>query len=590
MFTISLYTERFRPDFTITLRGAPDWEEDIPGIYKNSHWTFRLPSPFYQDGFEFKFVLDQEYWSAGPNMRVSPYSGAAFNYQEGNITFQGYTDPDLNRPIRENGRVSRYYFSPNLNAQHLYDLIVVGSGIGGGIVAEQAADKGLDVLVLEAGSYLFPTHIGNLPRRHPLNGRIDKNIWNLWHDFKVLHYQNETNSKFEGGLGLNLGGRSIFWGGYIPRMQEFEFQDWPQDVAKYLLNGGYDEAEILLRRSALESDYQRVVQSNLTNRFSNLQISQLPLAVGQTDLQKQAVPTGVFSTADLLMESRLTGGTYGNYQLTINLNHVVNHLQQQSNNSWKVFTKDMNGLIERQYQGKKVVLAAGSIQSPSIAIKSKLQDPNNMIGKGLTDHAIFFSHFAIPPTSKYYNNVSAAKIIMSYKNATAVDHRYIVFVDLGSDFSLSRFVDPDIFAEHQRKKGEYMFGEVVFQFSSPLIDEHWVGPSDLPEKPSKVNIQDSPISDVEWIEIEQLTIDIQNELGAVNLPNMSMGLYRASLGGVAHEAGTLRMGPNGVVDSSLKFHGYNNLYACDLSIFPSSPAANPTLTLAALALRFANEL
>src|SRR5690606_12667223 len=101
----------------------------------------------------------------------------------------------------------------------------------------------------------------------------------------------------------------------------FEFQDWPQDVAKYLLNGGYDEAEKLLRRSALESDYQRVVQSNLTNRFSNLQIIQLPLAVGQTDLQKQAVPTGVFSTADLLMESRLTGGTYGNYQLTINLNH-----------------------------------------------------------------------------------------------------------------------------------------------------------------------------------------------------------------------------------------------------------------------------
>ena len=56
---------------------------------------------------------------------------------------------------------------------------------------------------------------------------------------------------------------------------------------------------------------------------------------------------------------------------------------------------------------------------------------------------------------------------------------------------------------------------------------------------------------------------------------------------VAHEAGSLRMGPHGVVDEHLKFHAYDNLYACDLSVFPSSPAANPTLTLAALALRLA---
>ena len=45
-----------------------------------------------------------------------------------------------------------------------------------------------------------------------------------------------------------------------------------------------------------------------------------------------------------------------------------------------------------------------------------------------------------------------------------------------------------------------------------------------------------------------------------------------------------------VVDTDLKFHEYNNLYACDLSVFPTSPAANPTLTLAALAMRLADHL
>ena len=46
----------------------------------------------------------------------------------------------------------------------------------------------------------------------------------------------------------------------------------------------------------------------------------------------------------------------------------------------------------------------------------------------------------------------------------------------------------------------------------------------------------------------------------------------------------------GVVDTDLKFHAYDNLYACDLSVFPASPAANPTLTLAALSLRLARRL
>ncbi|MBD0336835.1 MAG: GMC family oxidoreductase, partial [Cyanobacteria bacterium Co-bin13] len=80
--------------------------------------------------------------------------------------------------------------------------------------------------------------------------------------------------------------------------------------------------------------------------------------------------------------------------------------------------------------------------------------------------------------------------------------------------------------------------------------------------------------------------------GGVPLPNNDLSLKEAGLGGVAHEVGTLRLSANGdgVVDADLKFLSYDNLYACDLSVFPSSPAANPTLTLAALAIRLADHL
>jgi choline dehydrogenase-like flavoprotein len=73
------------------------------------------------------------------------------------------------------------------------------------------------------------------------------------------------------------------------------------------------------------------------------------------------------------------------------------------------------------------------------------------------------------------------------------------------------------------------------------------------------------------------------------VPNLS----KAGFGVVAHEVGTLRMPVKdgaGVVDENLQVNGVDNLYVCDLSVFPVSPAANPTLTLAALAQRLGNHL
>ena len=94
-------------------------------------------------------------------------------------------------------------------------------------------------------------------------------------------------------------------------------------------------------------------------------------------------------------------------------------------------------------------------------------------------------------------------------------------------------------------------------------------------------------------QLEELKDRVINQLGGINLANESLDLQTAELGGVAHEVGTLRMNKDadaGVVDLNLKFHQYDNLYACDLSVFPTSPAANPSLTLSALAIRLAEHL
>jgi choline dehydrogenase-like flavoprotein len=47
---------------------------------------------------------------------------------------------------------------------------------------------------------------------------------------------------------------------------------------------------------------------------------------------------------------------------------------------------------------------------------------------------------------------------------------------------------------------------------------------------------------------------------------------------------------DGCVDPDLKYHELENLYVLSTSVFPSASSANPTLTLAALALRLGDHL
>ncbi|KAL6705242.1 hypothetical protein ACN47E_007202 [Coniothyrium glycines] len=536
--------------------------------------------------------------------------------------------PNRTELITETGAVAqtllRTEYDPNIE----YDTIVVGSGMGGGVVASALADEKKRVLVLEAGSLLFPTHVGNLPRRI-LIGKFQKHIWSLWYDFSVRNYNNVDGSAYNGGQGFNLGGRSIFWGSSIPPLAKWELDAWPQHIQDYLLDqspqGGY-----ALARGVFNSDVPelKTFHQNAVTRIGQAlgqgwEVLPAPVAVEYAGPTEWSVPAGIFSTADLLLEDALAVGSKDNPDwrapLTVNLHHAVWNVNIEDGRATGVRCWDMLNKQERTYRAKSVVLSAGCLESAKIALASGIQ--NNKIGRGIVDHPIYYRHFVIPPqrlaalgltSDKPLQNdltrkePTSTKLLIRHESATLANHGFDIILELGAQFNQGRIVDPDHIASEIDLRGGYLLCELVFQFYCPLLERNSVvlGTGNPNDHAAPLNV-DMQRAQIEPASLLQEARDIATTIFTLFDAEAVIGeqenwpeLQLADVGGVAHEVGTLRMpirNPDGtlergVLDEDLKFEGIENLYACDNSVFPVSPAGNPSLTLVALARRLAKTI
>ena len=521
-----------------------------------------------------------------------------------------------------------------------FDFIIVGSGMGGGILADDLADRlgqNRRILVLDAGSFIYPTHVYNISRIPNFAVARHFGVDNFKQFPTKQHFIGEKPQ-------LAFGGRSIFWSGLIPETQEWELDFFPnnvrQDLASIYLDLAADRMNVSISLGDKASELvQHFRNSSLNDDF---EIHQTPRALHQPYLNPDGTPrdqffvepTGVFNTAELLINQ--VGLTPGVNQdgsgLFIKLNSFVEAINSVPFDWYEIKTTNTVTGEQLSFYTPKVIIAAGSTESPKLINRSSIyqsmpDDVKQRVGFGLTDHPvtgesqafvsslgnislsrrdhakiIFYSrgkhdengqikypfNIEMNVNHEYWhlrNNDPSADPVMDDNTKTRVDIKFSFANCLDDDNGILSHANDGYTPDIRFKR--FSFLDDLLQSRFPALAGWNKGEQDFFDLLNQTRDRVfADFNDVDWI---------TGKYGGGNGEQWPFGW-----GTVHHACGTLRMpwksnrnasfNHDSVVDENLKVQGTNGVYVCDMSVMPISTAANTLRTLAGLALRLSRHL
>jgi hypothetical protein len=535
-------------------------------------------------------------------------------------------------------RLIRDYDGPNPD----FDYIVIGSGIGGGILADDLADRNQQkrILVVDVGSFVYPTHVYNISRIP--NSSVAE------HFGADNFQQTPTPHHFIGGKPqLVFGGRSIFWSGLIPQPQDWELDFFPNAV-KSALKGKYLKlaGEQMNVSLSLGDKARRLVQHfNSSPIGADFMAQETPRALHQPYLNPDGTPTdqffveptGVFNTAELLINQ--VGLTHAELNLNgpgmfIRLNSFVEAVNSVPHDWYEVKTTNTVTGEQRSFYSPKVIIAAGSTESPKLISRSSVFHTlpgaiRQLVGFGLTDHPVSAESQA------YVRSLGNPRI-----DITRRDHAKIIFYSRGKldanghvqyPFNIEMNVNHEYWhlrnndptAEPAPDDTSRSRIDIKFSFANCLDDQNGIHSHATDGYTPHISFKRySHLDDLlnsrfpavagwhknhaEFMDLLNQTRDrIFGEFNDVQVITARYGGFDGEQwpfgwGTVHHACGTLRMpwktdrnasfNHQSVVDEDLKVHGTAGLYVCDMSVLPVSTAANPVRALAGLALRLSEHL
>ena len=500
-------------------------------------------------------------------------------------------------------------------------VVVIGSGAGGGTLANELAQKGISVVCLEAGARIENSDFLNdewpsFSQLAWLDKRTTSGNWRVAKDFAGL----------PAWIVKAVGGSTTHWAGASLRFQEHEFKarttygavdganllDWPVTLAE--MEPWYAKAEDKMGTTGTNgiprlpgNNNYKVLEAGAKKlgykevHTGNMSINSEPRNGRGSCLQIGFCFQGCKSGAKWstlyteIPDAELTG----NFEIRAQA-HVLQIQHDDSGKVTGVLYADKDGKQQMQ-KARAVCVAGNSIESPRLLLNSAsakspdgLANSSGMVGKNYMRHMTGSVYAAFEKQVHFYRGTTMAGIIQDEARFDTsrgfVGGYEMETLALGVPF-YAAFLNP----------GEWGRGFADAMEAYDRTAGMWLVGEDMPQETNRISLHASE-KDQHGMAVPNVHFDDHpNDLAmrehaykqgaAVYEAAGAKKIYRTPPYPSTHNLGTNRMSENardGVVNRWGQAHDIKNLFVSDGSQFTTGAAENPTLTIVALAIRQAD--
>lgn len=497
-----------------------------------------------------------------------------------------------------------------------YDIIIIGTGAGGGTLAYALAETGKSILLLERGDYI--------PR--------EKQNWNPENIYIDGRYRtderwlNPQGNKFQPTLYHRVGGSTKVYGAALLRMRPSDFDElqFPGGISpawslKYEdFEPYYTQAERIYRvhGNRGEDPTEPSTMTDYPHRAlpHEPRIQQVADKLNKLGLHPFSLPMGIKRDVNNIKKSPcIRCDTCDGYPCLLNAKAdaqtcCVDPALEYENVTLLTFA-DVQRLItdddgkqvtgvevllsgEKKYLSAQiVVVACGAINSAALLLGSAnskhpngLANSSGMVGRNLMKHNVTKLH----AISQELNETVFQKTL-------AVNDFYF-----GSPQDSHPLGHVHLMGKHKwqtmRPDFPNWIPQSVLKFLAHRSVDWWAQSEDLPSLNNAVELDSQGRIKVNYQPNNRQTHSILKQRFKHVLKQAGFPLILEAplpLKVMNHQVGTCKFGTNpknSVLDLHCRTHDVDNLYVVDSSFFPSISAVNPTLTIAANALRVAEHL
>jgi len=511
-----------------------------------------------------------------------------------------------------------------MTATERFEVIIIGSGAGGGTLAYHLANAGKRVLILERGSFL--------PQEKPNWDTTAVFLDNRYHTKDV--WTDIDGRDLHPGTGYWVGGNTKVYGAALFRLREEDFgvlqhqggisPEWP---VKYdVFEPYYTQAEKLFcvhGKQGIDPTEPRRSEEYPYPAISNEpRLQQIQEDLQGMGLRPFPCPLGLqLNEADRVESQCIRCDTCDGYPCLVHaksdadvncirkIMHLPNVTLITQAKVTRLLTNATGTCVDAveveldnsgkttKFSGDIVAVCCGAINSAALLLLSAndkhphgLANSSDMVGR----HFMFHQADAILAIGKEPNR-------SSYMKTFSVNDYY--FGDKEYPYPMGN-VQPIGSFHHEMMKGDAppLTPNLVLDLLTTHAVPWWLTTEDLPDPDNRVTISGGRIqldytpNNVEsFARLKSKWIDTLKQAGHADHWFHLRAYFkkRIPLEGVGHQNGTCRFGADAkqsVLNTDCRTHDVDNLYVVDGSFFASSGAVNPSLTIIANALRVGDHL